>query len=89
MDTAFAERLEIVSAMADQNFEFPSAQYFQAGSSCQGFLESKNLGHVEGCLRRPDKHLGDLGSAPAPTLDGGKMLLNIKTESVLELLHEA
>ncbi|CAE7719584.1 unnamed protein product [Symbiodinium pilosum] len=30
MDTAFAERLEIVSAMADQNFEFPSAQYFQS-----------------------------------------------------------
>ena len=30
VDTAFTDQLEIVSAIADQSFEFPSANYFQA-----------------------------------------------------------
>ncbi|CAE7513660.1 unnamed protein product, partial [Symbiodinium natans] len=30
VDTAFNQELEIVSAIADQSFEFPSAKYFQA-----------------------------------------------------------
>lgn len=45
VDTAFTDQLEIVSAIADQNFEFPSANYFQA-------LVEKGSKNLEQSVRR-------------------------------------